>query len=145
MKLATMGLLRPQPIPQPHRLVAPAPRQTQPLTPERAARVNQLLGGLLNVEEAANYLAKTPNFSSLLAGDLHQIKKMAKAINERLLAEFTATDAAAVDSLNHCAKLVERLCLLVLHCPPQIAENAANAADEVVAQWHSRTTSPTIL
>ena len=134
--LKTLGLLR-NTTPQPARVVAPAPRATRAVSVEEMAHVTRLLGALLNVENSAKFLAAGPNFSGMLRADLHSIGKLAALVNGRMNAEFTASDTAVIDTLNSCGNLLDRLTILVCHCPPDVAEAAANAAADVIQQWHT--------
>ena len=136
MNLSQMGLLRPQHIPQP-RVIAPAPRATRQVSIAESAHVTRLLGALLNIEDSARFLEKTPNFSGLLRQEISQLRRIGAGINARMMKEFAPGDAGVVDTLNACGNLLNRLSLLLCHCPPEVAEAAANAAGDTVERWHT--------
>lgn len=134
MNLSRLGF--PVPIPHP-RIVAPAPRATRQVSVAEIAHVTKLLGALLNVEDSARFLEKTPNFSGQLRADISQLRRIGAGINARMLKEFAPGDAGVVETLNAAGNLLNRLSILLCHCPPEVAEAAANAAGDVVERWHT--------
>ena len=136
MNLSQMGLMRPQLLPQP-RVIAPAARATKQVSVAESAHVTRLLGALLNLEDSARFLETTPNFSGLLRDDISQLRRIGARINARMLKEFAPGDAGVVTTLNQCGNLLNRLTILLCHCPPAVAEDAANAAGDVVERWHT--------
>lgn len=132
MNLATLGLFRPAPA-----VIAPAPRSTTSRSVEEIAHVTRLLAALLNLEDSARFLETTPNFSGQLRQEISQLRRVGAGINARMLKEFTVEDAGAITTLNQCGNLLNRLSILLCHVPPEVAEDAANAAGDVVENWHS--------
>lgn len=124
-----LGLLRPVPVP------APAPRATRPVSAEESAHITRLLGALLNVEASARYLESVANLTGQLRQDIRQVRKAGQAANARMLKEFSPDDSAALDTLNRAGNLLDRLTILLVHCPPDVAEAAANAAADTVQAW----------
>ena len=137
MNISQMGLLRPQIIPQPVRVLAPAPRATRQVSVTESAHVTKLLGALLNLEDSARFLQTTPNFSGLLRDEISQIRRVGAIINARMLKEFAPEDAGVVTTINSCGNLLNRLSILLCHCPPEVADAAANAAADIVQTWHT--------
>ena len=136
MNLSRLGFPQQLP-PLPTRVLAPAPRATKQVSVAESAHVTRLLGALLNLEDSARFLEKTPNFSNLLRDDLRQLRRIGAGINARMMVEFEHGDAAVVDTMNACGNLLNRLSLLICHCPPDVADAAANAAADVVERWHT--------
>lgn len=124
-------------LPRPTAVVAPAPRATRQVSGAESAHVTRLLGALLNIEASAQFLGATPDFSGLLRDEINQLCRIGKRINDRMLKEFTAEDAGVITTINQCGNLISRLTILLCYCPTAVAEDAANAAGDVVARWHT--------
>ena len=133
MNLSRLGF--PELRPPAPRVVAPAARATRQVSVIESAHVTRLLAALLNVEDSGRFLEKTPNFSGLLRDEISQLRRIGAGINARMLLEFEPGDANVVDTLNQCAGLLNRLAILLCHCPPEVAEQAANAAADIVQAW----------
>lgn len=116
-------------------VVAPAPRATRSVSPEESAHITKLLGALLNVEDSAAYLESRASLNGQLRADIGTLRKYGKLANARMMAEFSPEDAAVVDTLNRAGNMLSRLCILLCHCPPEVADEAANAAADVVQAW----------
>ena len=140
MNLARLGF--PQPMPPAPRVLAPAPRATRQVSVAESAHVTRLLAALLNLEASARFLETTPNFSNLLRDDLRQVRRIGAGINARMLKEFTVEDANVITTLNGAGNMLDRLSILLCHCPPDVAEAAANAAGDVVEGWHTSRAQP---
>ena len=136
MNLSRLGFPQQMP-PQPVRVVAPAPRATKQVSVAESAHVTKLLGALLNLEDSARFLETTPNFSGQLRQEISQLRRIGAGINARMLKEFAPEDAGVVTTLNSAGNLLNRLSILLCHCPPDVAEAAANAAGDVVERWHT--------
>ena len=118
--------------PRPAAVVAPAARATRRHTNECSAHVTKLLSALLNLESSAAFLSRSRELSPLLRADVAAIHKAGRHANARMLREFHAEDAAAVDTLNSFGNALDAIGLLLAGCAPEVAEDALNAAAEVV-------------
>ena len=129
-------------MPPARRVIAPAPRATRQVSVAELAHVTRLLAALLNLEASARFLETTPNFSNLLRVDLRQVRRIGAGINARMLVEFKEEDANVITTLNGAGNMLDRLSILLCHCPPEVAEAAANAAADVVQEWHTTRAQP---
>ena len=129
-RIGRLNFLAPKPA-----VVAPAPRAKTPVTAAVTANLTQLLAALLNVEAAADYMAATPSFSPQMRADIADVSKAAGRINRRMMHELHGDDVAVVNTLNSRGNLLNRVAILLMHCPEDVAEAAANALADVVTRW----------
>ncbi len=134
--LHTLGLhLHQRPKPDAPRVPAPAARATTPVNAQTTAELTKLLAGLLNVESAAGFMSTTPNFSPQMRADIADVAKAAGRINRRMMHELHAEDMAVVNTLNSRGNLLDRVAILLMHCPEEVAQAAADALATVVTRW----------
>lgn len=133
--LRTLGLPNYQPV----RLGVVAPRASDNISPARVGHVMLLIASMLNIEEAADRLKDTPRFSSLLQDDLNRMTKLGRLVNLRFMAEFSEADARHVDTMNKAGNLLKRLSQILFLVPEEVAEEAANAAADVVEKHRAAT------
>ena len=118
-------------------VVAPAPRQHEPPTPEAQTHVIKLLSALLNIEESAAFLENTPQFSSQLGDEVRAVRKKAKLVNERMMAEGHESLTTAIDTLNERANLFNQVCLMIANYPGPVVRQAVQAAADVVEAFRN--------
>ena len=141
--LRTLGLgnhRTPSPLNHLHRpaqVVAAAPRNTTAPTALESAHVLKMLSASFNIEESADYLESTPHYSGQLRDDMRAVRKAAKRVNERMMAESHPELNTAINTLNSRGNLANRVNLLLCLCPEEVAEAAANALAEVIEKWRN--------